>query len=94
MTGGAANSAFWCQMFSDILNRTIITNYCPEVGCLGAAIFGAVGSGLYNTLEEAAAGMVKEKNRYTPNKKNSEAYSAAYEAWLKAVKQNSTIIKT
>lgn len=93
MTGGAANNVFWCQMFADILDRTIITNYCPEVGCLGAAIFGAVGSGLYDTLEEAAAGMVIEKNRFTPNKDNAKAYSAAYKAWLKAVKQNSGIIK-
>jgi xylulokinase len=92
MTGGAANNSFWCQMFADILNRTIITNNCPEVGCLGAAIFGAVGSGLYVSLEEAVAKMVSEKNRFIPNKRNSEEYAIVYKTWLDSVKRDSKII--
>lgn len=92
MTGGAANNPFWCQMFADILNRTIITNNCPEVGCLGAAIFGAVGSGLYPSLEEAVAGMVTEKNRFVPNERNAEQYLSVYKIWLDSVKKDSKII--
>lgn len=93
LTGGAANSMFWCQMFADVLGRAIVTNYCPEVGCLGAAIFGAVGSGLYDTLEDAAAGMVSERNRFTPDKDNTKAYDAAYSIWLKEISGKSSLLK-
>lgn len=86
-SGGAAKSRFWAQMFADVLNKTIVTTECDEVGCLGAAIYGAVGSGLYASVEEATVHMVHEKARYEPIPENVKQYNEVYKAWKKAVKK-------
>lgn len=71
LTGGAANSAVFCQMFSDVLGLKIYTTTQSQSGALGSAIVSSVAVGVYSNVEEAVANMVKMKNYYQPNN-NSE----------------------
>ncbi|GBR68656.1 FGGY-family carbohydrate kinase [Gluconobacter kanchanaburiensis] len=66
LTGGAARSPFWAQIFADACNKPVEVVDTPEVGALGAAICAAVASGLYDTLEEAASKMSRISCRLEP----------------------------
>lgn len=66
LTGGAARSPFWGQIFADVCNKPVEIVDTPEVGALGGAICAAVASGLYGTLEEAVAKMSRVSCRLEP----------------------------
>lgn len=68
LTGGAANSPVFCQMFADCMNLNIYTTVQPQTGTLGSAMAGAVAVGVYPDIETAAANMVKIKSCYQPSK--------------------------
>lgn len=70
LTGGAARSPLWAQIFADTCNRPVEVVDAPEVGALGAAICAAVAGGLYSTLDEAVSAMSRIVRRHEPNKEN------------------------
>lgn len=78
ISGGAANSDLWCQMFADILNMKIITTETSQEGALGVAIGVANALGYYSSFKEAINIMVKEKRHYYPDKKNHQIYMRKY----------------
>ena len=67
LTGGATNSEVWSQMFADIFQIPVEVPSGTELGCLGAAICGAVASGIYPSYEEACRQMVAIERVYRPN---------------------------
>ena len=84
LTGGAANSPFWCQMLADITKCKIQTLVASESGCLGAALYAGIGSGIYKDCRDAVETAVKIKDEYVPNPDNFAAYDAAFERWCQA----------
>ena len=74
ISGGAANSSLWCQIFSDILNMEVVTTSTKEVGVLGLAIGQAVGMGIYKNLKEAIDNMVRIKSAYRPDPVKNSLY--------------------
>lgn len=73
--GGIAESDLWMQIHADVTGIPIyITKESQSAGCLGDAMAGAVGYGLYTSLEEAAKNMVTVEKVYTPNFENHEEY--------------------
>lgn len=91
MSGGAVNSNYWVQMFSDILNYNIETIDCDELGALGAAISAFYGTKFYNSLDETITNMVKIKNVFKPNRENNEKYSKKFEVYKKITSINKEI---
>jgi len=81
-TGGASKSALWNQIKSDILQKPIITLSQQESCCLGAAILAGVGSGVFETVEEASSRMVNRMDSFVSNDNSAHAYSQAYEKYL------------
>lgn len=59
LSGGAARSCIWPQMFADVLNIPIKVTECKETGALGAAICAGVGVGIWRDL---AAGVKQAVN--------------------------------
>jgi sugar (pentulose or hexulose) kinase len=55
LTGGGAKSAFWAQMFADVLGLPIEIVAVEESGALGVAMLAGVAIGLWPDLETAAA---------------------------------------
>jgi len=54
LSGGAARSCIWPQMFADVLGIPIRVAECKETGALGAALCAGVGVGAWRNLAEAA----------------------------------------
>ncbi|MFC1677939.1 FGGY-family carbohydrate kinase, partial [Planctomycetota bacterium] len=81
-TGGASKSALWNQIKSDILQKPIVTLSQQESCCLGAAILAGVGSGVFETVEEASIRMVKRMDSFVSNDNSAHAYDQAYEKYL------------
>lgn len=86
LTGGAANSKVWSQMFADVLGLTVETVADREHGCFGAGIAGAVCARIYPDLPTALAKTVKADMVYTPDGKKTEIYQKKYERYLRLVK--------
>lgn len=70
LTGGAANSDIFCQMFADITGLEIETIAHSQTGALGGAIICSVAMGIFNSINDAAREMVRPKNVYMPENNN------------------------
>lgn len=78
ITGGATRSAMWNQMQADVYGRPVQTLAVSEVTALGAAIFAAIGAGLYKDVYEATEAMVHPTGTYEPNPANTKIYDELY----------------
>lgn len=67
-TGGGARSAGWLALTADVLGVPIVTSSCPERACLGAAAFAAVAAGIYQSIGQATAAMVRPGREFAPGK--------------------------
>lgn len=63
LSGGAARSCVWLQMFADVLNIPIRTAQCQETGALGAALCAGVGVGVWRNLAAGVAQAVQLDHR-------------------------------
>jgi len=79
LTGGAAKSPLWCQMLADITKQPISVLKCGETGCLGAALYAGIGTGLYTDCHDAARKAVQLTKTYTPNPDNFQTYEKAFQ---------------
>jgi L-xylulokinase len=84
ITGGAARSAIWMQMFADIFQVPVEVPEGSELGALGAAIAGAVASRLYPTYEAAITAMTRVGRRYEPNPARMAMFAKRYAIYSKA----------
>lgn len=85
--GGGANSAVWCQILADVLNRRIRQVADPvQANARGVAILAAVALGLasFDTIGEDVA----LAHTYEPNPANRPTYDRMFTAYLKIYKQN------
>lgn len=83
LTGGAARSEVWAQMFADIFQVPVEVPEGTELGALGAAICGAVACGIYSSYEEACAAMVRFSRTCEPNRELAGCYRAKYDRYLR-----------
>ncbi|MFV0253829.1 MAG: FGGY-family carbohydrate kinase [Beutenbergiaceae bacterium] len=66
LTGGAAQSSYWSQLFADALGRTIDVADLPESGALGVALAAGVAVGRYQALTDAVAATTPPAIAFTP----------------------------
>ena len=82
LAGGAANSAFWVQIFADVLEMPVETvTGVKELGAMGAAMAAAVSADLFKNYQEAAATMVKISAPVRPDTGVYEVYRKKYETY-------------
>lgn len=79
--GGGGSSPLWRQMLSDIYNCPVKTSASTESAALGAAILAGVGTGLYSSVQEACAAIVKTQQTYQPVKENNLKYEKFYKVY-------------
>ncbi|HHW01717.1 MAG TPA: xylulose kinase [Thermoanaerobacterales bacterium] len=72
--GGAVKSKLWMQIHSDVSNLPIFIPEVSEAASLGSAILGAIASGVYRSIPEAAHHMVNIIDKIVPNKEKHEEY--------------------
>jgi len=88
LMGGGAVSTVWCQIFADVLQRSVIQVEKPEFGgCRGAAMSASVGAGIFESLE-AATSMVKVAQTFKPRSEFSKLYEHKFSNFKKYYKCN------
>ncbi len=88
--GGGANSAVWCQIFADVLNRPMRQVEDPiQANARGAAILAGVALGA--TTFEHAAKQIKIAREYQPNPVNRQIYNELFASFLNIYKNNQKI---
>ncbi len=80
--GGCANSALWMQIKSDITGKPLAVPFSDTATTLGAALLAGVGTGMYDSFEDAVSQTVRITRRYEPNPENAEVYEKNYETYL------------
>ena len=81
-TGGGARSRLWLQIKADVLQRPIKRVLVAESACLGAAMLGAVASGHFSSLDEAACTMVSAREQVDPNLEHRVVYEEGYAGYI------------
>ncbi len=85
LTGGAARSEVWAQMFADIVQVPLEIVDSEETGTRGAALTAGVGAGIYENLADAAQCAVSSRQTYTPDATNTVIYMKRFEAYQQIV---------
>lgn len=83
LSGGAANSPVWAQMFADVLNCRVELVPVGEPGALGCAMAAAVAAGVYSGFETAAAAMVPPLTALEPEPEQAAIYEGKYRRYLR-----------
>jgi len=91
LTGGAANSKIWAQMFADALQIPVDVIEGKEMGALGAAIAAGVAVGIYRDYSEAISSMVKVSYTLQPRKGYAELYEMKYKNYRRVNDALSTV---
>ena len=78
LAGGAARSPVWAQMFADILGLPVERVEAGETGALGCAIAVAAATGVYPSLDAAAASMCPVGSRLEPDAAVRAIYDKRY----------------
>lgn len=84
LSGGVTKSPMWCQMFADVMNKSIELCESPEAGSLGAAMYAGVGVGVYEDCFDAVEKCVRVKETYNPMPENVKVYKEAFARWKEA----------
>lgn len=72
--GGGGTSKLWRQMLADMYECEVKTVASKEGPALGVAILAGVGAGIYNSVPEACAKLIKSDKTCAPIPQNSESY--------------------
>ncbi len=81
--GGGANSPLWRQIQADCTNKTIVLPKVKDSTVIGAAMLGAVGTGVYSGYPEAYENMFHIEERREPIPENVEVYKKLYSVFNK-----------
>ena len=86
ISGGAAESPLWVQMFADVLQMPIEVSDAREMGTLGAAMTVAVAAGDVPDLVAAAERMTRVRYRCEPDAANADIYQRKYGIYKDLIK--------
>lgn len=78
LSGGAANSRVWVQIFADVLQIPIETIENKELGAQGAAIAAGIGAGIYRDYADGIARTTRITGKVMPNPALKELYEAKF----------------
>jgi L-xylulokinase len=85
LTGGAARSPVWCQMFADCIGIPVETPAGSELGALGAAMAATVATKYYADFPQAVNAMTSINKRYIPNPEYTSVYREKYLTYRKLI---------
>ncbi|MFW9794073.1 MAG: FGGY-family carbohydrate kinase [Candidatus Thorarchaeota archaeon] len=83
--GGGANSPLWRQIQADCTNKIVVLPKVRDSTVIGAAMLGAVGTGIYGDFVEAYENMFHVEERREPIPENVTVYKELYPIFNKLV---------
>ena len=83
-TGGGARSPLWNQLKADLTGYQVVVPENEEAACLGAAMMGAVSTGIFSSYKEVVETCVSYKEYYRPKmsqrlEKKHKMFNCLYE---------------
>jgi len=85
LSGGAAKSSAWAQMFADVLGRRVEVPQGEELGALGASVVAGLGVELFDSLAIGLRHLMPPLRVYEPRPAAAEHYTARYAVYQRAV---------
>lgn len=85
VTGGAAHSKVWMQIFADTLQLPVVLPQVEETGCLGAALCAQTAVGLFNDINEARTAYEPNTSIIEPDPTAAKIYEEKYERYSELV---------
>ena len=85
LAGGMARSAVWVQMLADTTGLPVEVVEVNETGNLGCAVLGAVATGAFETIQDAAAHMCRIAPAVLPNPEKKAIYDRKYQMFLQVI---------
>jgi xylulokinase len=82
-SGGGARSEFWRQLQADIYKQPIVLTNATEGPAYGVALLAGVGTGVWNSVEQACRATIKTTAKVAPNKKRAAFYDRYYATYHK-----------
>ena len=79
--GGVTKDSNWMQIIADATGKPIIVTVDPSAGGLGCCIVASVGTGTYDSFDDATEGMVKMAYTVEPNPENYAAYEKVFKKY-------------
>jgi len=79
--GGGGSSPLWRQMLADVFDCDVKTTVSREGAALGAAILAGVGCGIYTSVEQGCAAVVKKNAPQSAIAENTQRYNQFYEVY-------------
>ena len=79
--GGGGSSPLWRSMLADLYNCPVKTASSKEGPALGVALLASVGAGIYSSVPEACAAVVKTDKIQQPNEENVPEYEKYYQLY-------------
>ena len=77
-SGGGARSDFWRHLQADIYNLPIVVTNATEGPAYGVALLAGVGIGVWDSVEQACKGCIKQDARIAPDRKLAAIYDRYY----------------
>ena len=81
LSGGGARSVIWQQIAADIFGIDVVRNGVDEGPAYGAAILAAVGTGLFDSVEEACTRFIRTVDSIAPDPARSQVYRRLYDLY-------------
>lgn len=75
LSGGAVRSPVWRQIQADIYNQAVWLAAGDHHACVGAALLAGLGTGVYASIDEAAALLPKPSEQIEPDAANERFYA-------------------
>lgn len=91
LSGGAANSDVWVQIFADALQIPIDVIEDKELGAQGAAIAAGIAAGIYKDYNEGIERTVKVTKTINPRKEYQEIYEKKYQVYRRVIEGLSNV---
>lgn len=86
LSGGAANSDVWVQIFADVLQIPVDVIEDKEIGAQGAAIAAGIAAGIYKDYKTAIERTVKISKTIMPRPEYKEIYEEKYQTYREVIK--------
>ena len=91
LSGGAANSDVWVQIFADVMQLPIDVIENKELGAQGAAIAAGIASGIYKDYNDGINKTVRITKTVYPRKEYKEIYEKKYNTYRHVVEGLSSV---
>jgi xylulokinase len=81
LSGGGATSSLWRQIQADVYDREVLTVNTRDEAATGAAILAGVGVGVYRSVEQACADLIRAESSTFPGPENARRYAEMHEMY-------------